>query len=282
VTDVRSLADAARALADAARPPADAARAVADAARAHLVAATAANLAGWHDLNVRALGFRSAWRDGWWFTPDDVPAIFFRAIAVRPGADPSLPVRDGHRSGWLAACDPWSDLDLAGEGMTFEAERPWMLRPPGAIPARAAPTGPVAGPMTGLTVERVVDAAALLEFERTAAAGFGAAVPPPHTWHAPSILDDPRFDLWLARDADREPVATANGFREAGVLGVYSVSTVPAARRQGIGTAITAQAVTASAGLPAVLQPSEMAEPLYRRLGFERFTTFRTWTRGPI
>ena len=37
---------------------------------------------------------------------------------------------------------------------------------------------------------------------------------------------------------------------------------------RGIGAAITARTVAAAPTLPAVLQPSEMAEPIYRRLGF--------------
>jgi GNAT superfamily N-acetyltransferase len=238
--------------------------------RAHLVAATAANLATWHDANVRALGFRTEWRDGWWMTPDDVPVIFFRAIAVRPGADPDVPARDCHQAPNLAACDPWSDLGLERHGMTFEADRPWMTRPAGAPPAPPVPDG--------VTVDRVVTPEALAEYERTAALGFGSSVQPPHTWHAPGILADPRFDHWLARSAG-DAVATGNGLREAGVLGVYSISTLPAARRRGLGAAITARTVAAAPDLPAVLQPSEMAEPIYRRLGFERFTTFRTWTR---
>lgn len=242
------------------------------AASAGLVAATAANLAAWHDLNVRALGHRAEWRDGWWLTPDDTPVIFFRAIAVRPGADPRVPIRACHLAPWMAVCDPWSDLPLDGHGMTHEADRPWMSRP-------AGPVAPVALP-DGLAIERVVDGAGLLDFERTAAIGFGAAVQPPHTWHAPPLLADPRFDLWLGREAG-DAIATANGFREAGVLGIYSVSTLPAARRRGTGRAITARAIGATPDRPAVLQPSEMAEPLYRRLGFERFTTFRTWTRSP-
>ncbi len=76
-------------------------------------------------------------------------------------------------------------------------------------------------------------------------------------------------------------MGTGDRLREAGVLGVYSISTLPTARRRGIGAAITARTVAAAPDLPAVLQPSEMAEPIYRRLGFERFTTFRTWTRRP-
>jgi GNAT superfamily N-acetyltransferase len=236
------------------------------------VAATAANIAGWHDLNVRALGHRSEWRDGWWLTPDDVPVIYFRAIAVRPGADPRVPLRHCHLADWIAVCDPWSDLDLGRNGMTFEADRPWMARPPGPVPLEAlAP---------GVSLERVTDPARLLDFERAAAIGFGAVPQPPNAWHGTALLDDPRFDLWIARHAG-DAIATANGFREAGVLGIYSVSTLPAARRRGTGTAITAEAVAQSSDRPAVLQPSEMAEPMYRRLGFERFTTVRTWTRNP-
>ncbi len=50
---------------------------------------------------------------------------------------------------------------------------------------------------------------------------------------------------------------------------------------RGAGLAITARTLAAAPDLPAVLQPSDMAEPMYRRLGFARFTTFRTWIRRP-
>lgn len=242
---------------------------------ARLVASTAANLAGWHDLNLRSLGHRTAWQDGWWLTPDDVPVIYFRAIAVRPGADPGLPLRACHAAGSMAVCDPWSSLPLDAAGLLFEADRPWMVR-------RAADPPPedAARPVPDLAIERVADVAGLLAFERTAAVGFGAAAPPPHAWHAPGLLEDGRFDVWLGRDAAGHAVATANGFREAGVQGIYSVSTLPAARGRGAGRAMTATAVAAGGELDSVLQPSEMAESLYRRLGFERFTTFRTWTRS--
>jgi predicted GNAT family acetyltransferase len=63
------------------------------------------------------------------------------------------------------------------------------------------------------------------------------------------------------------------------VLGIYGVATLPDARRRGYATALTQHAVAAVPGLPAVLQPSVMAERLYSRLGFRRFTTFRSWDR---
>jgi predicted GNAT family acetyltransferase len=81
---------------------------------------------------------------------------------------------------------------------------------------------------------------------------------------------------------DGRTVATSMSFAEAGVLGVYGVSTVPEARRNGFGTRLTEAALAFAAGLPAVLQPSSMAEPMYRRLGFERFGTFRTWVRPAL
>jgi hypothetical protein len=45
---------------------------------------------------------------------------------------------------------------------------------------------------------------------------------------------------------------------------------------------MTWAAVAADPSIPAVLQPSEMAVSLYARLGFEGFTTFRSWARLPI
>jgi hypothetical protein len=39
--------------------------------------------------------------------------------------------------------------------------------------------------------------------------------------------------------------------------------------------------VRAGPNVPAVLQPSEMAEGMYQRLGFRRFATFRSWDRVP-
>jgi predicted acetyltransferase len=51
-------------------------------------------------------------------------------------------------------------------------------------------------------------------------------------------------------------------------------------RRRGLATAMTAHTLAAAVDVPAVLQPSTMAEPLYRRLGFRRFGAFRSWARA--
>jgi GNAT superfamily N-acetyltransferase len=237
-----------------------------------LVAAAAANLAGWHDLHLRSIGHRTEWRDGSWLTPDRVPVIFFSAIAVRPGASADTIADVTARDVWTAACDPWSDLDLTAYGYGHLTDQAWMARPAGHVDDGDTPPAE-------LSVERVTDVPGLLTFEATAAQGFESGSVEPHAWHGPDVLTDPRLRMWVGRLDDR-PVAVAMAFADAGVLGIYGVATIPMARRRGYATALTAHAVSSAPELPAVLQPSRMAEPLYRRLGFQRFGVFRSWGRA--
>jgi ribosomal protein S18 acetylase RimI-like enzyme len=245
---------------------------------AFLVAAAAANLAGWHDTHLRALGFRTEWREGLWLTPDAVPPIFFHAIAVRPGASAvvlaeRIPMR--HRA---SVSDPWSDLAMSGQGYVLDGDHDWMVRRVGMV--GSDPGLPrdddTAG---GLIVEQVRDAEGLADFERAAALGFGSPPGPAFSWHSPPLLLDPRLQLWRGRLAG-ETVAVSMGFAEAGVLGIYGVATLPQVRRRGFGTALTRRAIEGGPSLPAVLQPSSTAVHLYGRLGFQRFSTFRAWDRA--
>ncbi len=239
------------------------------------VAATATNLAGWHDTNLTALGYDTEYADGLWLTRDCVPGIFLSAIAVRPGASAEAAASRTTADVMVSASDPWMDLDLGRFGFRWESDSPWMLRAAGSKGESVEPhaTGP-----TELRIERVCDGESLREFELLSAAGFGSPVPPPFTWHGPPVLRDGRLAFWIGR-VDGRPVAGSISFVCGGVVGIYGVSTVPDARRHGYATALTRAALRANSSLPAVLQPSPMAEPLYRRLGFERFTMFRTWAR---
>jgi GNAT superfamily N-acetyltransferase len=68
-----------------------------------------------------------------------------------------------------------------------------------------------------------------------------------------------------------EPVATSARFLSNGVVGIYGVATVPAARRRGFGGAMTVAAIDDGRALGygvAVLIATRLGEPVYRRLGF--------------
>jgi GNAT superfamily N-acetyltransferase len=83
-------------------------------------------------------------------------------------------------------------------------------------------------------------------------------------------VDAEAFRLLLAR-VDGELVATALGFDNDGDRGIFNVSTLEHARRQGIGTALTARLVheaAARGATTATLQSTEMAERVYAGVGF--------------
>jgi hypothetical protein len=239
-----------------------------------LHAAAATNLVGWHDAHLRALGFPTQRIDGLWLTTAPVPVIFFSAIALGPGASPATAAGCPPQDHWVAVSDPWGDLRLDAFGFTSEGDQGWMVRSPSS--GADAPRLP-----HELVIERVADAEALHDFEVASALGFGTEPQPASTWHAPAILDDPRFTI-LRGHVEGRTVATSMSYRDAGVLGVYGVSTVPEARHRGFGTAMTWAALSADPSIPAVLQPSVMAVSLYARLGFESFASFRSWARPPV
>lgn len=84
-------------------------------------------------------------------------------------------------------------------------------------------------------------------------------------------LDDRSWRHYLAR-VDGEPAGTSSLYVQEEVGGVYFVSTVPPARRRGVGGAITMAAVRDARDLDcrlAVLSCSPMGYSIYRRLGFE-------------
>lgn len=77
---------------------------------------------------------------------------------------------------------------------------------------------------------------------------------------------------WL----DGAPVVMATLLLAAGVAGIYGVATLPAARRQGIGTAMVLHAIQEArrAGYRVgVLSPTEMSIGVYRQLGFSPYCT---------
>lgn len=242
-----------------------------------LVRETASNLAAWHETSVRALGVATEQWPQAWVTNGPIHFIYLSAVTLAPL---DAPEQRGQLTSDLAAffaeterevviCDCWDQLDLSGAGFTRALE-PWMARPPGDDGEPIMPAE--------LEIIPVRDAEGLREFEETSAAGFEAPVPPPFAMHAPRVLDDPRFHLWLGRVEGRA-VAVAMAYAGERVTGVYGVATLPAYRRRGYGAALTWQAARVNPAVPAVLNPSALGLGMYQRMGFEQFAEFAFWVR---
>ena len=98
------------------------------------------------------------------------------------------------------------------------------------------------------------------------------------------LADDLPWRLYLGR-LDGEPVAISELFEDEGVVGVQHVVTLPAARRRGIGTAMTlrvlhdARAMGCRVG---ALTASPEGIGIYRRIGFREYCRFRRyeWENG--
>ena len=140
-----------------------------------------------------------------------------------------------------------------------------------------------------LTIEPATDAATLETFMNVFAAGFGLKQ------HG---ICEALLDLWRVIASSRypcirhyiaslkqEPVAIFSLLFAEGVAGIYHVTTIPRARRQGIGTALVSKAIEEArrAGLRfATLVAAQSAVGLYRRIGFEEYCTFRLYGWAPV
>ena len=99
---------------------------------------------------------------------------------------------------------------------------------------------------------------------------------------APSFAADPDVQLIIGR-LDGRPVGTTVAIRSGDVSGVYAVGTLPAARRRGVGTALTWAAVAAGRAWGCdtiVLQASEMGFPVYAAMGFRTVVSYATFLRN--
>ena len=149
--------------------------------------------------------------------------------------------------------------------MPLSAE-PWM---PGMALHPLPPSGTVA-PAPGHEIRRVTDGPGITEHVRTAAAGFGVPVEWLEAVITERLAARPGVSVYVGY-SDGIAVTSGLGIRTGRTIGVYNIATVEAARRRGLGAAMTMRIVDdgAAEGCDvAILQASDMGYPVYERLGF--------------
>jgi GNAT superfamily N-acetyltransferase len=134
-----------------------------------------------------------------------------------------------------------------------------------------------------LDIQPVTDAAGLDAHRRTATAGFGSDPAVADGTVCADLVGRPGCVVYLGY-ADGEPVVSGLGWRTGRTIGVYSIATIPEARRRGYAAAMTARVVAdgARAGCDAAaLQASAMGRPIYERLGFRTVVTYDAYSASP-
>ena len=95
-----------------------------------------------------------------------------------------------------------------------------------------------------------------------------------------SFAEDPDVRLFVGR-LDGQPVGGSLALRSGGASGIYAVGTHPAARRRGVGAALTWAAVEAGRAWgkdTIVLQSTPMAVSLYEAMGFRTYVPYTSFT----
>lgn len=235
------------------------------------------------DAHARGRVRRAGWR------------VWEKDVATRPaGAWRDLGGLVAHATG--LPFRPWNGahlVDEAGLARVGAAREwfghrglPWGLLVPADLPAEPTGMDPVtdmrvmARPLAGLASP---DRAELRwgDLESAAAVQAEAFEGPPERMTAflhPKLVN-PACAVVTAY-LDGVPASTATIVVSDGVAGVYGVGTVTAARRRGLGAAVTLaalhEAVRRGCDL-AFLNPTDSGEPLYRALGFEDAVGWRIW-----
>jgi GNAT superfamily N-acetyltransferase len=252
-------------------------------------------------LDVRdrvALGLRSAWLrqagwtglgavarfDGILVTLTGLPEPTLNVGFVEsPPADPGAALvaaeawfeANGHRIGIdiERGRDPEVESAAARLGLSPAVSRPGM--------ARAIRRSPADPPPPGVSIRAVRNGAGLDAVRALQREVFGLPPGVAAGFLPPVALRTSGFRLLLAT-LDGEPAGSAAMHMDHGATGIMGVATLPAARRRGIGTALTvgclAHAADEGCDL-SWLQSEPAARTIYERLGFKVVSDWVVWTR---
>ncbi|GAA3451994.1 GNAT family N-acetyltransferase [Dactylosporangium matsuzakiense] len=171
-------------------------------------------------------------------------------------------------AGRVVVEDAFGALDLGSQGLA-ERRLPIMIRDPHKSAGEPkVPVRRVSAPRDLRTVERlVVEEFALERFQPYQR---GVVFPD-------GLLEDVEFYL---AELDGEPVGAAVAVPQAGVVGVYWVTTAARFRSRGVGRSLMHALLGRFDDRPMTLTASTLGRPLYESLGFEHVTLSRWWSRA--
>ena len=211
----------------------------------------------------------------------DIPFDWFnQALIERPDATPAglqaaIAEGLGHGSGFVVRLRDGVDdrfiSTLTRTGLTAGGEAtttPGMVAFPIDREVIADASGP--GRLPGFEIRQVTDAIGIDDHRKVVTEGFGSPPAVALGTTCAGLLDHPDCTIYVGY-AGGAPVASGLGWRTGRTIGVYAIATIPAARHNGYGAAMTARVVTDGLGVGcdvAVLQASELGRPIYERLGF--------------
>jgi ribosomal protein S18 acetylase RimI-like enzyme len=168
---------------------------------------------------------------------------------------------------------PRLDDAVRSMGLSRIIERPGLAIDPASLPDAHAPSDVVIRGIDGpAEVEALVQVGVLAfgDDPDVGRAFYGAG--------ARGLADVRMFVAWRRA----EPVGISAAYLHEAAIGVMGVGVVPAARRLGLGSALTVTAARGFGGADlAWLHPSDEARSMYRRLGFERAADWEIWVRDP-
>jgi hypothetical protein len=146
-----------------------------------------------------------------------------------------------------------------------------------AFPAKHDAFAKQAAP--GLEIRRVTDAAGIDAHRQAATTGFGGDPAVALGTVCADLLGRPECAIYVGY-VDGDPVVSGLGWRSGRTIGVYSIATIPSARRRGYAATMTSRVVAdgALAGCDvAALQASELGRPIYERLGFRTVVKYSAY-----
>lgn len=200
--------------------------------------------------------------------PDDPPAALAEAEEAfrRRGVSFGIDLEAGRH--------PALDATIGASGLEHLLSRPGMA-------ARVRDLAEAAVPQ-GIRILPVTDRRDALALARVDSLAFGSDADVSVRFYAAGVLGVDGCRAFVAWEGD-EPIACAAAYLDEGAVGVFGVAVVPAARRRGVGTAITASAIDDArdeADL-AWLHPSPEGSAVYGRMGFRRVCDWEVWVRRP-